>query len=99
MYYDAISLDLVTRQQDQTSLATFFLPDGEIRGPVPTSFQVNEQKLRTPYYRTASFTVERKLPFDFYAKSGYHASDRFQRLLLQPGVAARRNAVLQRRGL
>jgi hypothetical protein len=89
VYYDAISLDLVTRQQDQTSLATFFLPDGEIRGPVPTSFQVNEQKLRTPYYRTGSFAVERKLPFDFYAKSGYQhrtGSNGFSfNPVLQPG--------------
>ena len=71
LYYDAISLDLITRQQDQTSLATFYVPGGAALGPVPTSFQVDEQKLRTPYYRTASLSVERKLPFEFYAKSGY----------------------------
>jgi hypothetical protein len=65
IYYDAISLDILSRQQDQTSLATFYSPDGIIRGPVPTSFMVNEQSLRTPYYRTASLSAERKLPFDF----------------------------------
>ena len=27
VYYDAISLDTVTRQQDQVSLSTFYLPE------------------------------------------------------------------------
>ena len=71
VYYDAIRLEIVSVQQDQTSLATYFLPGGDVRGPVPTTFQVDEQHLRTPYYETASLSVERKLPFDLYAKSGY----------------------------
>lgn len=71
VYYDAIRMDLLTRQQDQISLATFFLPGGGMMGPVPTMFQVNEQNLRTPYYRSASISVERKLPFEFYGKADY----------------------------
>ncbi|HWB86243.1 MAG TPA: carboxypeptidase regulatory-like domain-containing protein [Bryobacteraceae bacterium] len=71
VYYDAISLDTITRQQGQVSLATFYLPDGTATGPLLTSFQVNEQSLEVPYYRTASVEVERKLPFDFYGKTGY----------------------------
>ena len=71
VYHDAISLNLVTRQQDQTSLSTFYLPDGAPRGPLETSFRVNDQALRTPYFRTASAGVERKLPFDFYARAEY----------------------------
>jgi hypothetical protein len=71
VYYDAIRLELITRQQDQTSFSTFFLPGGDIQGPVPTTFQVDQRTLRTPYYRTASISVERKLPFEFYVKSGY----------------------------
>jgi hypothetical protein len=71
IYYDAISLEILSRQQDQTSLATFYLPDGIIHGPVPTSFVVNEQSLRTPYYRTASLSAERKLPFDFYGSATF----------------------------
>jgi hypothetical protein len=38
---------------------------------VPTSFVVNEQSLRTPYYRTASLSAERKLPFDFYGTATF----------------------------
>jgi hypothetical protein len=71
VYYDAISMDAITRQQDQVSLSTFFLPGGIVNGPVPTAFQVNEQALEVPYYCTASLTVERKLPREFYAKAGY----------------------------
>jgi Carboxypeptidase regulatory-like domain len=71
VYYDSIPLDTIVRQQDQTSFATFYPPGASPVGPVPTVFQVNQGTLRTPYYRAASFTVERKLPFDFYGKAGY----------------------------
>src|SRR2546425_4826981 len=57
MYYDSISLATLSRQQDQMSFSTFFLPDGVVRGPVPTSFQVNDQSLQVPYYHNASASV------------------------------------------
>jgi hypothetical protein len=87
VYYDAIRMELVTRQQDQVSLATFFLPGGDIRGPVPTEFQVNDRALRTPYYRTASFAVERKLPFEFYAKSGFQHRTGANGFAFEPATA------------
>jgi hypothetical protein len=71
IYYDAISLGLMARQQDQISLSTFFLPNGVIQGPVATSFQVNDHQISTPRYQTANVTVERKLPFEFYGKAAY----------------------------
>jgi hypothetical protein len=71
VYYDAISLGLVTRQQDQVSLSTFFPPGGGMRGPVETSFLLNERALEVPSYQSASLSVERKLPFEFYGKAGY----------------------------
>ena len=71
VYYDAISLGMLARDQGQTSYSTFFPPDGTVRGPVPTSFLVVDHALSTPKYQTANLTVERKLPFDFYAKAGY----------------------------
>jgi hypothetical protein len=72
IYYDAISLALIARQQDQTSLSTFYpVEGGPPVGPVPTSFQVNDRSLVTPRYQTASVNVERKLPFDFYGRAGY----------------------------
>jgi len=71
IYYDAMALDLLSRHQDQVSLATFFLPGGIAQGPAITSFLVNERTLQTPYYRSASFAVDRKLPRAFFLKSGY----------------------------
>ena len=78
IYYDAISLATITRQQDQVSLATFFQPGGLASGPLETAFQVNERSLEAPYYRVAGISVERKLPRAFYLKTGYtrRAGDR-----------------------
>jgi hypothetical protein len=71
IYHDAISLATITRQQDQDSFSTFYLPGGIVHGPVMTSFQVNDRALRTPSYQAASLTVERKLPFEFFGKASY----------------------------
>jgi hypothetical protein len=71
VYYDAISLGTLARDQGMTSYSTFYLPDGTVQGPVPTSFLVNNRTLSTPKYQTANVTVERKLPFDFYGKASY----------------------------
>jgi len=71
VFHDALTLSTLTQNQDQISLSTFFLPDGQVLGPVQTAFLVNEHALRTPRYRTLSFTVERKLPFDFFGKASY----------------------------
>ena len=70
VYYDAISLETLAREQGQMSFSTFFLPGGVVHGPVPTSFEVNDRALSTPKYQTANLTVERKLPFDFYGRAG-----------------------------
>ena len=71
IFYDALSLGVFGRQ-DQVSIATFFDPNGQIsRGPVETTFVVDPRGLRAPRYRTLSFSVERKLPFDFYGKASY----------------------------
>jgi hypothetical protein len=71
IYYDAISLALISRQQDQISLSTFYPLMGAPAGPVMTSFRVNDSTLDTPRYQAASVSAERKLPFDFYGRAGY----------------------------
>jgi len=71
IYYDSISLGVISRQ-NQVSLSTFYPPGGGPPiGPVPTSFQVNDNALVTPRFQTASINIERKLPFDFYGRAGY----------------------------
>jgi hypothetical protein len=71
MYYNAINLNLVSQQQDQVSLSTFYLPGGITEGPVVTQFEVYDQLLRIPKYQNVSATVERKLPRQFYLKGGF----------------------------
>ena len=99
VYYDAISLGTLARGQGQMSFSTFFLPDGVVRGPVPTSFEVNDRALSTPKYQTANLTLERKLPFDFYAKAGYTWRQRRARVRVRYAVAANRADVLRWRGV
>jgi hypothetical protein len=70
VYYDSINLEMIARQQEQVSLATFYSPAGVVSGPVATSFLVNDGALRGPYSHTASLMVERKLPGGFYLRSG-----------------------------
>ena len=71
VYHDAISLALVSSQQDQVSLATFYAPGGVAQEQVLTAFHVNDHALKAPEYRTAGAGVERKLPFSFYLKAEY----------------------------
>jgi hypothetical protein len=72
IFNDALNLELLTRHQDQTSLATFFSPTGAVaRGPVLTSFAADERSLRVPRARLFNLSLERKLPWDFYAKAAY----------------------------
>ncbi len=89
VYYDSISLGIISRQQDQVSVSTFYLPGGITEGPVVTSFLANDRSLVAPYYQTASVTVERKLPRAFYLKSGYthRAGNRGFTFLPPPGIA------------
>ncbi len=70
VYYDSISLDTISRDQEQISLATFYPPGGAAIGPLATSFLVNDRALSSPYSRTLSLAVERKLPGGFYLRSG-----------------------------
>ena len=72
IFHDAVPLSILTQHQDQVSLSTFYGLDGAVRfGPVATQFLTDEHALRAPQYRTESFSVERKLPFDLYGKASY----------------------------
>jgi hypothetical protein len=71
VYYDSIRLDLITRSQDQSSLAMFYPPSGPPIGPVATAFRVDDQALQTPYFHVASASAERKILFGLYARMEY----------------------------
>ena len=46
VFHDALTLSTLTQNQDQISLSTFFLPDGQVLGPVRTAFLVNEHAVK-----------------------------------------------------
>ena len=72
IYYDAISLGAITRQQDQVSVSTFYLPGGVPEGPVTSAFEVNDSALRAPRYAITSVSADRKLPGAFFLKAAYN---------------------------
>jgi hypothetical protein len=84
VYYDALSLQTVSQQQDQISLATFYLPNGTVMGPVASTFQANDRSLKAPYYRTASLSVERRLPGELYVRAGYTRRTGAHGLVFEP---------------
>jgi hypothetical protein len=71
IYYDSISLEPLAREQDQESISTFYPPSLGPRGPVTTTFLVDQGILKTPSLRNSSVSIERKLPHDVYLKTGY----------------------------
>jgi hypothetical protein len=86
IYYDAINLNIVSQQQDQVSLSTFYLPGGAVEGPVVTEFEAYDQRLKALLHQNASATVERKLPRQFYLKAGYTHRQGNRGLTFYPAV-------------
>jgi hypothetical protein len=84
IYYDAINLNIVSQQQDQVSLSTFYAPGGVVEGPVVTQFEVYDKLLKVPYSQNASAMVERKLPRQYYLKAGYTHRDEIRGLTFYP---------------
>jgi len=64
LFYDAVTLGMLALAQEQTSLSTFYAPDGTAVGvPVESRFSLTPKDLRLPRYAISSFTVERALPW------------------------------------
>jgi len=72
VFNDALNLEVLSRPQDQTSISTFYAPDGSpAMAPIQSGFLVNGRSLKLPRARTYSLSVERLLPQSFYAKASY----------------------------
>jgi hypothetical protein len=66
IFYDAVTLGLLALSQEQSSLSTFYAPNGtQVGVPVLSSFVLNPSDLKLPRYAISSFTAERKLPWNF----------------------------------
>ena len=50
LYYDTLSLEMLSRHQEQISFATFYPAAGGAIGPVATTFLVDDRALRAPYW-------------------------------------------------
>jgi hypothetical protein len=68
LYYDATSLDLLTRGLTGQRLDLFYDRTGEtlVRPPVETSFQAEAANLRAARFLNWSIDLERKLPAEVY---------------------------------
>jgi len=71
LFSDPMNLELLTRQQDQVSVSTFYSTGGAVTlGPVTTGFAVNNSRSRPPS-KNYSLSLERMLPRGFYGKVSY----------------------------
>ncbi len=69
LFYDPITLGVLALSQEQTSVSTFYAPDGSVLGPpVYTSFALRTGDVRLPRFSVASFSAERKLPWSIYSR-------------------------------
>jgi hypothetical protein len=73
VYYDATSLDLLTRGLTGHRVDLFYDRTGEtlVRPPVETSLQVEPANLRGPRFLNWSLDLERKLPAEIYFSARY----------------------------
>ncbi|MGA2711831.1 MAG: carboxypeptidase regulatory-like domain-containing protein [Bryobacteraceae bacterium] len=69
VFYDAVTLDMLALSQEQTSISTFYGPTGAVTGvPIETQFLLKRENLRLPRFALTSFSAEKKLPWEVYAK-------------------------------
>ncbi len=72
IFDDALNLQLLSMHQDQSSVSTFYSPDGaQASPPVTTGFLVDQRSLKAPRARVYSLSMERMLPHGFYGKISY----------------------------
>jgi hypothetical protein len=69
VYYDSATLALLALGEEQSSLTTYYAPDGTLLGnPVETVYLLNARALRTPRYTVSSLSAERALPWSFFGR-------------------------------
>jgi len=69
VYYDSATLSLLALSEEQSSLTTWYAPDGTpVGSPVQSIYTVNTRDLRTPRYTLASVSAEKALPWNFFGR-------------------------------
>lgn len=70
--YDAPSLRVFSRPQDQYSITTVFNPDGSIQsGPGATLFLAGGRRLKTPYSRNWNLNFDQQIGHSLFLHAGY----------------------------
>lgn len=69
VFYDPVTLTTLALSQEQTSVSTYYAPNGtQIGVPITSMFILRPGDLRLPRYAISSFTAERKLPLGVYGR-------------------------------
>jgi hypothetical protein len=69
IFYNAVTLGMLALNQEQTSITTYYGPNGLPVGvPLQSSFVLSPYELKLPRFAISSFTAERKLPFGVYGR-------------------------------
>jgi hypothetical protein len=69
LFYDPITLGQFALSQEQTSISTFYLPNGAVAGPpIDTRFALRPGDVRLPRFSIASLSVERRLPWNVFGR-------------------------------
>ncbi len=71
IFYDVVTLDVLSRPYDQGTYSQFFSPSGAVSSVLATSFVMPPNRLEFPRHQAFSFSLERELLFGIYGKAGY----------------------------
>ncbi len=64
VFYNAVTLGTLALNEEQSSVSTYYAPNGtQIGLPLESSFVLSPRDLKLPRFAIASFSAERRLPF------------------------------------
>lgn len=69
VYYDPVTLSMLALGQEQTSVTTFYAPDGTPLGPpMQSEYILNPHMLRAPRFAVSTLAAESALPWHFFGR-------------------------------
>ncbi len=92
VFYDSATLALLALSEEESSLTTYYAPDGSTMGPpLQSVYLVNARELRAPRYTVASVSAEKALPWNFMGRLSLTSRDgsrgfAFDQLVTPPGL-------------
>ena len=71
IFYDTVTLDVLSRPSDQGAFSQFFAPSGAVSSVLATTFRMPAHGLEFPRHQAFSFSLERELLWGIYGKAAY----------------------------